>query len=328
MTAAAPARELFLADRRKGIGGSDVAALLGLDPRKTPYQLWRDKLGIDDQVANKAALRRGNFLEAALLRAYAEKVQPAQFQSQVAHQADGGWRRGNQDARAVMSDGTRRVVEGKTVSRHVFRNEWGTPWTDEVPDRALCQGLWYGNLDGADLVDFAVCVVPDDPDEVLGLTAEQVLQVAEFHVFQASRNPDLEESIVESARTFWHQNVLERVPPEPIGEEDVELRWPRHITGELARAEPVMELLRRYADASGRANATKKEREDLREQLLLYARGAEALVAADGRTPLLTLKTQDRAAHQVAASTSRVLRFTKWWAKANPTTTPTNETEN
>jgi putative phage-type endonuclease len=325
---AATDRELFLADRRRGIGGSDVAALLGLDPRKTPYQLWRDKLGMENAEGKAAALRRGNFLEAALLKRYAEKVQPAAFQPQVAHQVDGGWRRGNQDARAVMTDGTRRVVEGKTVSRHVFRNEWGTPWTDEVPDRALCQGLWYGNLDDADLIDFAVCVVPDDPDEVLGLTADEVLQVAEFHVFQASRNPDLEQSIVESAHAFWHEHVLPRVPPEPIGEEDVELRWPRHITGELAPAEPVLDLLRRYAEVSQRNRATEKEREDLREQLLLYARGAEALVAADGRTPLLTLKTQDRAAHQVAASTSRVLRFTRWWTKANPTTTPTNETEN
>lgn len=324
MTATAD-RDLFLADRRRGIGGSDVAALLGLDPRKTPYQLWRDKLGLDEAEAKGAALRRGNFLEAALLARYAEKVQPAEFHPQVPHQADGGWRRGNQDARAVMTDGTRRVVEAKTVSRHVFRNEWGTPWTDEVPDRALCQGLWYGNLDDSDLIDFAVCVVPDDPDEVLGLTAEQVLQVAEFHVFQASRNPELEQSIIESAHTFWHQNVLERVPPEPIGEEDVELRWPRHITGELAPAEPVLELLLKYADASARANATKKEREDLREQLLLYARGAEALVAADGRTPLLTLKTQPRAAHQVAASTSRVLRFTKFWTEANPTAQPQTE---
>ena len=90
----------------------------------------------------------------------------------------------------------------------------------------------------------------------------------------------------------------------------------------------LMFVLRQYAAVSDQCNATKKEREQLRERLLLHARGAEALVAADGRTPLLTLKTQDRAAHQVAASTSRVLRFTKWWAKANPSTTPTNETEN
>lgn len=313
-TAAAPTdRELFLADRRRGIGGSDVAAVLGLDPYKTPYQLWRDKLGLEEGAANKAALRRGNFLEPALLARYAEVVKPASFEPGVSHQVDGGWRRGNQDARAVMADGTRRVVEGKTVTRHVFRNEWGTPWTDEVPDRALCQGLWYGNLDNADVIDFAVCVVPDDPDQVLGLTAEEVLKVAEFHVFQASRNPDLEQEIVGHAHKFWHENVLTRVPPEPLDEDDVDLRWPVHITGELASAVPVMDLLRQYAEVSELANATKKLREELRERLLLHARGAEALVAADGRTPLLTLKTQDRAAHQVAASTSRVLRFTRWW---------------
>lgn len=318
---AVDARELFLADRRRGIGGSDIAPLMGLDPRKTPYQLWREKTGLDESPNARAALRRGNFLERAVLARYAEVVKPASLDVGIAHQADGGWRRGNQDARAVMADGTRRVVEAKSVNRNVFRLEWGAPWSDEVPDRALCQGLWYGNLDDADIVDFAVCVVPDDPDEVLGLTADEVLAISEFHVFQAARNREVERALVDHADAFWRHNVVSRVPPDPLTEEDVELRWPRHLTGELKPATPVLDLLREYAEVSERANAAKKERETLRERLLLYAQGAEALMAEDGRTPLLTLKTEDRAAYQVAATTSRVLRFTKWWKRANPTPT-------
>ena len=36
-------RDQFLAGRKKGIGGSDVAAILGFSPYKSPYQLWLDK---------------------------------------------------------------------------------------------------------------------------------------------------------------------------------------------------------------------------------------------------------------------------------------------
>ena len=36
---------LWLEERRKGIGGSDVAAIMGLSPWKTAYQVYQDKRG-------------------------------------------------------------------------------------------------------------------------------------------------------------------------------------------------------------------------------------------------------------------------------------------
>ncbi|HFC9341278.1 TPA: YqaJ viral recombinase family protein, partial [Enterococcus hirae] len=35
----------WLEDRKKGIGGSDVATVLGLNKYKSPYQLWLEKTG-------------------------------------------------------------------------------------------------------------------------------------------------------------------------------------------------------------------------------------------------------------------------------------------
>lgn len=33
----------WVAQRRHGIGGSDVAAILGVNPYKTPYHVWLEK---------------------------------------------------------------------------------------------------------------------------------------------------------------------------------------------------------------------------------------------------------------------------------------------
>lgn len=317
MTAAVIDRETFLAERRKGIGGSDVAALLGLDKKKTPYQLWREKTGHNDEGAKGAALRRGNFLEDAVLARYESEMRPTTFDIQVPHAADGGWRRGNQDARAVMPDQLRRCVEVKTVNSNVFRNDWGNPWTDEVPDRALCQGLWYASLDNADIVDFAVMVVPEDPDEVLGLNADEVVAISNFHIFQAERKPKLEAAIVERARQFWFDHVEANIAPEPTSEGDVDLLWPYHINGEVKEAdEQVMALLAAYDDVCSNHRDADKERKKLRERILLAAGGCEAFVK--NGSPLLTLKTQDRKASTTAASTSRPLRFTKWWERIQP----------
>ena len=38
-------RDAWLLERTKGIGGSDVATVLGLNPYKTPLSLWEEKTG-------------------------------------------------------------------------------------------------------------------------------------------------------------------------------------------------------------------------------------------------------------------------------------------
>lgn len=58
--------EKWLAYRRKGIGGSDVAALLGISPWRTARDLYFDKLNIvavEDNEDNWVALEMGHLLE-------------------------------------------------------------------------------------------------------------------------------------------------------------------------------------------------------------------------------------------------------------------------
>ena len=304
-------REQFVADRRKGIGGSDCAAIIGLDPRKTRYQLWREKMGLDGDVSGPA-MRRGSFLERAILSRYQATVAPATMDRTV--QLVDGWRRCNVDAVAQSNDGTRKVVEAKSVNRNVFRSDWGDPWTDEVPDRALCQGLWYAAIAGVDAIDFPVCVIPDDPDMVLGCTADEVLAVSEFHVFQVRRNPVVEGILLQQATVFWNEYVLAQVPPDAETIEDVNLRWPQ-TNGNVKPGEPIRALLELYQSECDAKNEHSKAAEKLRERILLYAQDAEAIVAVDGKTPWLTCKTSPRDAYTVQATTTRTLRFTKWWKR-------------
>ena len=56
--------EDWLAERRKGIGGSDVAAIMGLSAYSTPYQVWLEKTqGIHEDISEKPAVMWGNILE-------------------------------------------------------------------------------------------------------------------------------------------------------------------------------------------------------------------------------------------------------------------------
>jgi len=56
-------REEWLAERRKSIGGSDAAAIVGMNHYVTPYMLWADKTGRLPEQPDNEAMRQGRDLE-------------------------------------------------------------------------------------------------------------------------------------------------------------------------------------------------------------------------------------------------------------------------
>ena len=58
-------REQWLAQRRKSIGGSDTAAVMGISPYKSPYALWAEKTGkiTPADISGREAVREGSDLE-------------------------------------------------------------------------------------------------------------------------------------------------------------------------------------------------------------------------------------------------------------------------
>lgn len=67
-------REVWLEHRRKSIGGSDAAALLGLNPYCSVYSLWAEKTGqvIPEDISDKESVRLGNDLEEYVAKRFAE----------------------------------------------------------------------------------------------------------------------------------------------------------------------------------------------------------------------------------------------------------------
>lgn len=65
-------REDWLAWRRRGIGGSDAAALVGLSPWATPFTVYADKLGLIPEQGDNEAMRQGRELEEYVARRFRE----------------------------------------------------------------------------------------------------------------------------------------------------------------------------------------------------------------------------------------------------------------
>lgn len=59
--------------RRQGLGASDMAAVMGVSPYKTPYQLWAEKTGATPEQKVGAAANRGVILEDAVGQYYEQE---------------------------------------------------------------------------------------------------------------------------------------------------------------------------------------------------------------------------------------------------------------
>ena len=68
------AKQAWLEERRKGIGGSDAAAVLGLSRWKTPLQVYVEKLGIADDAEETEAMRMGTILEPIVAQLYQDET--------------------------------------------------------------------------------------------------------------------------------------------------------------------------------------------------------------------------------------------------------------
>ncbi len=66
-------REEWLEERKKGIGGSDVACILGMSPYKTNVELWEEKVGLrePEDISQKEYVKNGTDSEDPLRKLFA-----------------------------------------------------------------------------------------------------------------------------------------------------------------------------------------------------------------------------------------------------------------
>ena len=67
-------REEWLEARKYGIGGSDAAAILGVDPFRSALEVYCDKIGIAEPQVDNDAMKWGRKLEPLVAEAYQEET--------------------------------------------------------------------------------------------------------------------------------------------------------------------------------------------------------------------------------------------------------------
>jgi len=197
-------RASWLALRRADLTASDVAAVAGFDKRRSPLAVFAEKTGLASPDGDSDIMRRGRWLEPAVLTALREQRPTWDIRRAGVYLRAPEIRLGaTPDAVAIdpeRGDGIVNV-QCKVVSRPVFEADWA----DSVPIAYQIQTLTEGLLIGA---EHSVIVAL-----VIGTYS------ADLEIRDVPRHAEAEARIEETARMFW-QGVADGVPPRADYERD------------------------------------------------------------------------------------------------------------
>jgi putative phage-type endonuclease len=210
-----PGTDAWHAARRDGLGGSEIAPVLGLSPWESRFSLWHRKAGLVAPVQESPEMEWGKRLEPVILQKYRDNHPELDFRTRngtFAHD-DRPWQIANPDLLAVD-----RVVEAKFA---MFGDGWGEPGTDQIPIYYRTQVLWYLDCLGIEQGDVCVLIGGCDYREYSILhdeTEAAELRTAALEFLESIAEDDRPDIDSHSA-TY---EVIREMHPE-ITEADVEL---------------------------------------------------------------------------------------------------------
>lgn len=192
-------REAWLTVRKQGIGSSDAAAAVGLNPYQSQLELWMIKTGRDgnlpkiDPNDESSPMYWGTILEPIVSVHYTKRTgnKVRRINAVLQHpDLDKSWMLANIDYSVVGSDEVQ-ILECKTAG------EFGSRlWRDGVPEYIQCQVQHQMAVTGKKVVD--VCVL------ICG---------QEIRVYRIERDDELINRLIELERKFWHYVEHDIEPP-------------------------------------------------------------------------------------------------------------------
>ena len=191
-------REEWLRYRTQGIGGSDVSIIAGINPFKSVYQLWLEKIGeIEPEQADSESAHFGTILEPIVRREFMQRTGLKVRQKNMLLQSEEyPFMLANVDG-VINENGEKVIFEAKTASS--YKQEI---WEEGVPAEYILQVEHYMFVTGARKTYVAALVGGNH-----------------FYCHTVERDDDMIKKIIAMEKYFWEENVIGGVEPIPDGSE-------------------------------------------------------------------------------------------------------------
>ena len=240
-------RETFLLDRKLGIGGSDIAPIMGLSPWSTPLDVYRDKMNpavIYEEESED--LKRGVRVEKYILQEYSE-VNNCSLETNLAPVIDPKYpfMRGNIDAKVV---GENVIVEAKSTKCPIAK------WEEGIPEYYRTQVAYYAMLTNAERVDVPV-----------------LFSNWQYACFTYWRDLEYEARIRQAVIDFWNNHILAGIPPAPSNPAELYEVYPKLESAKTIKADSgIREKVNLWQEISLRRRELEKREERLKIEIQNY----------------------------------------------------------
>jgi len=260
-------------ERQKGIGSSDVAAILGLNPYKTALDIYEEKTAFQPLILPMTeAMEFGLRLEDVIAEKYSDDTgHKVQRRNQPIVHKKYDFMRVNID-RVILNPGNGKgtgILEIKTTNGFTYKS-WGDDglplmYYAQLQYQLACAGYTWGDI--ALLIDGR-----------------------NFEVLPFARDNEFITLMEAQVEDFWVSHVLAKIPPEPVTGADVQKLFPRAAAGKtIAATDAEWIACQQLTALREQIKKLEAEKNRLEDQIKVAMGDAETLTYAG--EPIVTWKT-------------------------------------
>lgn len=189
-------REEWLKYRTRGIGGSDVSVIAGINPFRSMHQLWLEKTGqTEPEETENEYTHFGTILEPIVRKEFTERTGIKVRQKHMLLQSEEyPFMYADLDG-VINEDGEMAIFEAKTASQYKMDT-----WEEEVPAGYILQCQHYMAVTGAKKTYIAALVGGNH---------------FVYHIIP--RDDGMIAKIIAMEKVFWERNVIGGEEPVPDG---------------------------------------------------------------------------------------------------------------
>lgn len=257
----------WLEERRRGLGGSDIAAILGLSPWKTPYRVYQEKRKeVEDWQGNETT-DWGKRMEPAIRQWYSDETgRNVYLPEKIIYNEKYPFMLASIDG--FTDDG--RIVEIKTARSG---KGWGEPGTNEIPDYYAVQVHHYMIVTGYEVADVPVSIAGGSPA-----------------LYEVAADKEISEMIIDAEANFW-QRVVEGNPPEPVTYSDAVAMFGKiKSEGAVMASDETLHSIRELKNIREKIKEFEAAEEEVKGRIIIaLGKRGDTLINSAGE-PLLTYK--------------------------------------
>lgn len=272
-------------NRKKGIGASEAAIVMGLNPNISPYQLWLEKTGRAEHpdLSDVPQVYWGNILEDIIAQEYEKRnnCKVRRVTNTLFHKEF-----------PFMLCHLDRKIEGLSKALECkfamawSQSEWGKSGTDEVPLPYIVQVQYQMAVTDYQEGDLAVNIGGCD-----------------YRQYSFKRDEELIKKIMADVSEFW-ECVIKDSPPPLRDWNDAVLAYP-FSNGNLIEAEDeIVKTVDDYRNINTQIKLLDSEKQKMKTKLTLFMKDAEGIRSRN--EVLATWKTDTRGVRTLRIKETRI----------------------